>query len=226
MTEVRLARPRSVEDLYLARHADVSPARPLLTGDVLADVDIGVPHHGYILLAAHPCSMRGVGGALRPRIGAVPVRRYQELPLDSWPSGHFNAFPLPELFDEPHAAQLLELGSAAREALASAHRVASLSDHGIYVLQQRFVHSLTRVVVGLDRLEGSSGHVLAEAELEEEWVEKMADLDDSASVARETGAFQDFLGQEARDDLKLHDRRSGVRRVVRQEIDARRRARA
>jgi hypothetical protein len=216
-----LATPRSVDELYLARREDVSAARPLLTGDVLADVDIGVEHDGHIMIVAHPCSMRGAGGQLRPRVAAAPIRAHQELPLQEWATGHFNVFPLPELFDPPRAAVLLELGTAKREDLHGAERVACLSDHGLYVFQQRFVHSLTRVVVGTEHFEAATGHVLAEAELEEEWVDRLADLDQLDSIAEQVAAFQGYLSADMRNDLRVPDHRAGVRRAVRQEIAGR-----
>ena len=216
-----LAEPRSAEELYLARGEEVSRARPVLTGDVYADIDIGPPHDGFVLLIAHPCSMRGGGGRLRTRIAAAPIRQGQEIPLDQWPEGNFNLFPLPDLFDRPHSAALLELGAAPREALEEGRRIASLSDHGIYVLQQRLVHSLTRVVVGLDTLEAASGHVLAEAELEEEWVEQLAGSDAEAEALRsEVSGFQAFFN-DFRADFKLRERRADIRRTVREEIRAR-----
>jgi hypothetical protein len=216
-----LASPRGVDDLYLARNEDISPARPILTGDVIAGVEIGVEHDGHVMIVAHPCSMRGAGGQLRPRIAAAPIRRYAELPLDDWPSGHFNVFPLPALFEHSQAVHLRELGTARRQDLAEAQRVACLSDYGIYLFQQRFVHSLTRVVVGIEQFEDATGHVLAEAELEEEWVERLADVDSAESIANQVAEFQAFLGPQMRSDLEIPERRSGVRRTVRQEISSR-----
>jgi hypothetical protein len=150
-------------------------------------------------------------------MAAAPVRRGQEIPIARWPDGNYNVFPLPELRDEPCAANLLELGAASRADLLEAERVACLSEQGIYLMQQRLVHSLTRVVVGLDQLEAASGAVLGEAELEEEWVEALADLSDRSSIAGQTTAFQEFFNPH-RDDFKLPDRRADVRRAVRREI--------
>jgi hypothetical protein len=52
-------------------------------------------------------------------------------------------------------------------------RVAILSETGLLVLQQRYVHHLTRAVMQLERLERACGHVLAEAELQEEWCSEL-----------------------------------------------------
>jgi len=213
VTELPLTAPRGVDELYLARHDEVSLARPLMPGDVLAGV---CGAHGMIV--AHPCAMRGGGGRLRPRVAVAPVIAYQRVPLLAWPNGHYNVFPLPDLLPEPCAAQLLELDSATREELHAAERVATLSDYGVYVLQQRFVFCITRVVVGLDRLEEVSGHVLAEAELEEEWVDELTDGDDPSAMSEERAAFQTFLDGELRASLQQPVRRSEVRRTVRAEI--------
>jgi hypothetical protein len=218
VTELALTAPRGVDELYLARHDEVSPARPLMPGDVLAGVG-----GSHAMIVAHPCSMRGSGGRLRPRVAVAPVSDYQRLPLSAWPSGHFNVFPLPELLPEPCAAKLLELSSATREELEAAERVATLSDYGVYVFQQRFVFCLTRVVVGLDRLEEVSGHLLAEAELEEEWVDELTGGSDSTARSAQRAAFQTFLNGELRASLQQPLHRSEVRRTVRAEI-ARRRA--
>lgn len=159
MADLPLAHPRDLDELYLARADEVPVARPVLPGDVFAAVEIGPDHDGYVLVVAHPCSMRAAHGQLRPRLAAAPIRSYQALPLDGWPNGHYNWFPLPELADgADFAASLLELGTAHSDALDRARRIACLTDRGIYLMQQRFVHSLTRVVVGLDVLERASGH--------------------------------------------------------------------
>lgn len=170
------------------------------------------------MIVAHPCSMRGSGGHLRGRIAVAPVRPYERVPLRAWPRGHFNAFPLPELLDEPSAALLLELTSVTGGELEAAERIAVLTDYGIYVLQQRFVFSLTRVVVGLEQFEQTSAHVLAEAELEEEWVDTLASDCTPEAVAEQRGAFQTFVDSELRASLKEPARRSEVRRTVRAEI--------
>lgn len=217
MTELPLTAPRGVDELYLARHDEVCPARPLMPGDVLAGLC-----GSHAMIVAHPCSMRGSGGRLRARVAVAPVSAYERLPLSAWPSGHYNVFPLPELLREPCAAKLLELASATREELQAAKRVATLSDYGVYVLQQRFVFCMTRVVVGLDRLEEVSGHVLAEAELEEEWVDELTDDDDPSAMSEERAAFQTFLDGDLRASLQQPLRRSEVRRTVRAEIARRR----
>src|SRR5215211_8489685 len=129
MPDLPLAFPRSLEDLYLERGEDLSVSRPVLTGDVFREVEIGADDHdGLVLVIAHPCSMRGARGKLRARVAVAPIRRYQQIPFESWPTGHFNAFPLPQLLgneDLPRAASLLELASARSSELERARRASA-----------------------------------------------------------------------------------------------------
>jgi hypothetical protein len=76
VTELPLTAPRGVDELYLARYDEVSPARPLLPGDVLAGVC-----GSHAMIVAHPCAMRGGGGRLRPRVAVAPVIAYERVPL-------------------------------------------------------------------------------------------------------------------------------------------------
>jgi hypothetical protein len=57
--------------------------------------------------------------------------------------------------------------------------------------------------------------------LEEEWVDRLADLDQSDSIAEQVTEFQTYLSPDMREDLWVPERRSSVRRAVRQEISAR-----
>ena len=88
-----------------------------------------------------------------------------------------------------------------------------------YLLQQRFIASLTRVVVPLDNLRQACEHVLEEADLLEEWVEELGTSDDSAEAVK---AFTEFMDDGLRDDLTDPTRRSQVRKTVTREISERR----
>lgn len=56
----RLEAPAREDDLYHSRGEEVLPTRPLLTGDVLADVEIpGLDDgRGLAIVLTHPCSDR------------------------------------------------------------------------------------------------------------------------------------------------------------------------
>jgi hypothetical protein len=222
VVDLALAAPADTTDLYLGIADDVPLARPVLPGDVFRGADIG-EGDGLVLVVAHPCSMRGNGGQLRARIPVAPVGPYSSVSFDKWPTSHFNRFPLPDLLAGagPQAGDLLALDSVGGTVLKRSERIACLTDRSIYILQQRFVHSLTRVVVGLDQLEKASGHVLAEAELEEEWIDALADLEDADTIDTEVARFAEFMDDGLRDQLEDPASRTDVRRQVRIEIDQR-----
>lgn len=224
----------SESDLYLARADEVDPYRPILQGDVFHDVLIpGVElDYEHAMVIAHPCSMRR-GPDLVPRIQMLPVTSYEDVPFRRWPTDHPRVFPLRNLTleDRHFAASFLETGMVTSSELASQRRVATLTERGILVLQQRYVHYLTRAVMQLEQLEEVCGHVLAEAELLEDWnvelvarrVEFGEGLD--AALLAEAHTFHGFLtalSDEFEPTLQkcLEDRtrRGDVRRRVRQEI--------
>jgi hypothetical protein len=99
-----------------------------------------------------------------------------------------------------------------------------MTDRGVYVLQQRFTHAITRYAPLLADFEAASVNVMREAELEYEWVaELIGDPADDSDVAAHVRAFHTFLdegghrallGQEGGD--------SRLRAVVRAEIKSRR----
>ena len=226
MSTTGLAAPASAAQLYLGRGDDLAPGRPLLTGDVFVDVSIDADeHHGLVMVVAHPCSMRGPKGRLVKRIAVAPIRNYQRVAFEKWPTGHFKVLPLPNLMgatdDQSRAVHLLEISAVRSEQLTAERRILALTGLGIHVLQQRLVYSLTRVEVGLDRLQEQTAHVLLEAELEEEWVDELGD-DSSDACATASAAFAEFMDQGHRDALKDSTRRSDITREVRSEIRRRR----
>jgi hypothetical protein len=218
-----LAAPAASRELYLGYGDDIARGRPLLTGDVLTEVAIDADEHdGTVMIVAHPCSMRGARGRLLPRIVVAPIRAYQHVPFETWPDGHFKVMPLSQMLgetdDRSRAVHLLELTAVRSQELLRDHRILALKDRGIHVLQQRLVYSLTRVEVGLEKLQEQTAHVLLEAELEEEWVDELADDGDPNAMSAESEAFTAYMDDGHRVALKDVTRRSDAVRVVRAEI--------
>jgi hypothetical protein len=221
-----LAAPASAGELYLGRGEDIAPGRPLLTGDVFTGVAVDADDHdGTVMVVAHPCSMRGRQGRLVSRIVIAPIRPYQHVAFENWPDGHFKMMPLPHLDgeddDKSRAVHLLELSAVRSDQLSHERRVLSLTQRGIYVLQQRLVYSLTRVAVGLDKLQEQIAHVLLEAEIEEQWVDDLADGVDAEALSAASVAFATFMDGGHREALKDVTRRSDTLRTVRAEISRR-----
>lgn len=104
------------------------------------------------------------------------------------------------------------------ELMRSRRKVVLTQNRGILILQQRFVHSLTRVVVGLDTLLQEEAHVLEEASLEEDW---LTDLCEESTLDEGIKRFAEFMDSGLRGDLLDPTKRAAVRKSVRGEIDRR-----
>ena len=136
--------------------------------------------------------------------------------------------PLPDL-DGPnsgsHYAAIFEnVGATPSMALTPEKRRACLDPYGIGLLQQRFVHYLTRVVVPLSQLSLVCAPVFAEADLLEEWVEASDARGIDLPTAEEQ--FDSFIrstdhagGASFQEDLKDPLKRAAVTRAVRRRID-------
>jgi hypothetical protein len=206
-----------------------------MQGDVFSGLELhDLEHHELVMIVSHPCSMRGKHGALVPRLQAVPVRKREPIGLEQWVTGFFRYMPLPDLIgDDEHfyAGFLAEIGTVRASELDLSKRIASLSESGVLLLQQRFIANLARVVVKLVTLEEASAAVLNEAELLEDWHENFAKRgveagkDLEAALDDETRAFDEYLAaggdQSLRAQLADVTTRAAVRRSVRNEIQRR-----
>ncbi len=217
-----LAQPADDEEIYGARGEDVLAARPTMQGDVFSGVAVA-GHEGprEVAILAHPCTMRGADGRLKPRLAAAAVVDYQYLPPHRWSQGHYGVFPLPALHvvdGKPrHAAvSFEEIFTVDTSELDPERRTAFLSSRGIYLFQQRFLCSLSRVVVPLARIREACEHVLDEADLLEEWLERLAP--DPAQIVAETAAFTALLDGGLREQLADPSLRSRARREVTRKI--------
>lgn len=225
---VELESPESADELYRYRGQDVVRARPVFQGDVFDHIEIpGLDDGpGLAMVVTHPCTMRGKGGLLRPRLlmGRVSPTGTAKLPWE----GNFRSLPLPALIPSNSgghwASNFEDIGSVRSELLNLDDRVACLDDLGVLLLQQRHAHHVTRYVVETEVLYEQSAPVLVEAELLEEWLSAALNgLDDEEWVSaqrQETIAFDDFLSS-MRDQLKDSSRRAAVRRTIRQEVERR-----
>lgn len=175
------------------------------------------------MILTHPCTMRGPNGKLYPRltVGRVaPSSQAWRLP---W-KGHFKVMPLPELVDGSHyELRFEETGTVPSVDLNPQKRIACLDDIGLTLLQQRHINHHTRYVVEEPLLHEASAHLLAEAELLEDWSEAaLARVPEDAAdwaeqLEQAASEFDAFLGPH-RENLKVTAQRARVRREVRHEI--------
>jgi hypothetical protein len=135
---------------------------------------------------------------------------------------------------EAYAANLEEPASVDSALLALEQRIASLSDQGILLLQQRYIHNHSRAAIPLELLYEASAHVLEELELHESWnialarpaVEGGSELGEVLEEQAEE--FDQLMLTKAADDrdlrelLKSVSERAHVRRIVNQTIAERR----
>ena len=182
----------------------------------------------------HPCTVR-MGAHLKDRIQVARVIPYQRLNQTEWEDGHYGVMPLPGLIpdsDTPHhAIRFEDAGPVLSTALLLDDRVATLSDFGIALLQQRHIMSTSRFQeVDLEALDKANRPVLEELELLDNWNEARCDglPGDEFVTCLQTQAelFDEFLSatpeeglRTRRESLQLPTERASVRRAVREEVD-------
>lgn len=184
-------------DALYDQRADVSRARPLLQGDVFDGVVL--PGFGdkprKVQIVAHPCSMR-TGASLTPRISVAPVEPHRQITGRGW-DGNPRLMPLAELAEEGHfATRFVDVTACPAELLTRDRRIATLSNQGIYVLQQRLIMHYTRTEMGLEVLRSQSAPVLTEAELLWDWLELVladSEIEDDDLLDAEAEVFESWM---------------------------------
>lgn len=168
------------DSLYRARGDEVVRQRPIFTGDVFEKVSVqglGQTRTKSIIVLQHPCALRSNGVDLQPRLMVAEVRQHPVIPAEDW-TGHVSKMPLPDLnpsvtsgkrhqaafFDEPYLVgpDDLDLGK----------RIACLSQTGVNLLLQRWIHHNSRAVIPTATYQEVSSPAYEEADLIEEWVEE------------------------------------------------------
>jgi hypothetical protein len=184
-------------DALYDERANVSRARPLLQGDVFDGVVL--PGFGddprKVQIVAHPCAMR-TGASLTPRITVAPVDPYQTVSGKAW-DGHPRVMPLAELVSGKHfAAKFVDITACPVELLTKARRIATLSNRGIFVLQQRLIKHYTRAEMELEVLRSQSAPVLTEAQLLWDWLETVLtdlEVNDDSVLDIEAEVFEEWM---------------------------------
>ncbi len=192
----------------------------VMTGDVFQHVLMG-GEPTTVMVAGHPCTIRGGDARLLPRVPCVRVVEHQQVPYRRWPTGHWNHFPLsPAVGLGDVAASLLDWATVDGTELTRERRRLTLAEFGVVVFQQRLIHSLTRFAPPRPELEESMRHVLREAELERDWV---TDLEGRSNLDELIADFDAFMRNASRRE-RLKDRamESAIRRELNAELRRRR----
>lgn len=165
--------------LYRSRGDEVLRHRPIFTGDVFARVPVqglGETREKDVIVLQHPCALRSDGVNLQSRLMVAEVRRHRVILTDEW-SGHVSKMPLPELYPgvdssrRHQSAFFDDLYLVGADNLDVDKRVACLSQTGVNLILQRWVHHNSRAVVPTGTYQEVSSPAYEEADLIEEWVE-------------------------------------------------------
>lgn len=215
----KLETPSSAEELYTARAGEVDEHRPRFTGDI-CHIDEGA---SFVLLQ-HPCAMRR-GPRLEEKQLVAGVSEFGNgIPAD-WNSGHFRRMFFPELFQDGRtwSADFSAIQILSAEQVENAERVAILSQIGVNLLMQRWVHHNTRVVVPTITINDTTAGPFEEADLVGESMpgmlgtgisrdEALAEMEDWFSSPMPGGTL------DLRVALGQPQARSSVRRMIRARV--------
>lgn len=204
------------DDGILEFDEDALRLKPVMTGDLFTGVAAaGEESPIDVMVAGHPCTIRR-GVELKPRVPCIRVVEHEWVPYRAWPRHSHACFPISEAvgIGQGRCGALDDWVTVGAAELARERRRLTLQDRGILVFQQRLIHSLSRFVTPIDALDEASRHVLAEAELEYDWV---FDLDGRAPLDALIADFAGFMeADQRRAALRTDERR--VRAEVRAEL--------
>ncbi len=212
--------------LYRARGDEIDGARPLFTGDVFEKVEVarlGETKIKNIVILQHPCAMRSDGSTLVPQLLMAEVRQHKPLEEQDW-RRYGKLMPLPALMPglasarRSQAALFDQLYLVEPEKLRN-RRIAALSQFGVNLLLQRWVHHNSRVVVPTSTYHELTSGVYEEADLIEEWCEARAAqdiaVDEAGSECVEWLREKMPSGRMRQELLDDPQARSGIRREMR-----------
>jgi hypothetical protein len=168
------------------------------------------------------------GTNMTPRITVAPVEPHASVTGRGW-EGNLRVMPLAELVGGRNfATKFIDVTAAPTHLLTRGRRIATLSNQGIYVLQQRLIKHYTRVEMPLDLLRRESAAVLTEAQLQWDWLETVlpeAEQVDESAIEAEARVFDGWLleGTPSRRDslrIEIHhpDLRRQAQRAARERI--------
>lgn len=208
--------------LFRARGDEVVAQRPIFTGDIFFDVTVeGEDTAKNVIVLQHPCVIRR-GVELTPKLLVAEVAPAPALLPSKWAEGHYRQLPLAELVlastPEDFAAFFDRQHLVKRTNLSLGARVASVSQQGVNLMMQRWVHHNSRVIVATQEYQAATSSQFDEADIIEEWcIDRQADGIEfvAANVEIDTWLTGDRSASAPRNRLEDPQQRSAVRREVR-----------
>lgn len=216
MADSELEAPRTAADLYTSLGGEVDEFRPLFTGDVF-EFEGG----RRVMVLQHPCAMRGDGLNLADRVLVAEISALPELPA-RW-TGHFRLMPLPALNDPDgrFAGDFTMIEILAPKDFETGKRIAILSQIGVNLLLQRWIHHNSRAIVRTSTINDVTIGPYDEADLTAEWLRECYEvgLDPTDSLKTLDAWLSHRSGKKEpsrRESLADSQARSGVRAGLRQ----------
>jgi hypothetical protein len=217
--------------LYRTRGQEVASHRPIFTGDIFESATVhavGETKTKTVIILQHPCALREDGINLQSRLLVAELRNHRPIPPADWLSGHYAKMPLPDLMPnigsgKRHQAAFFDALYFVRgDTLDADKRIASLSQVGVNLLLQRWVHHNSRVVVPTATYQEQTSPSYEEADLIEEWCDERiqmgSELDDAAIEALKWLRDDFGSGTSRQEMLQEPQKRSAVRRQMRQAL--------
>jgi hypothetical protein len=218
-----MAMERIDPDHLYDERGTVGYGRPIFQGDVYDRIEL--PFYDSLVMVqvvGHPCAIRR-GTELAERIIVAPIMRSKAITGSGW-DGNIKLMPLADLCEdgEHWATHFPDITALPREFLSPDKRVASLSNRGILVLQQRLIKHYTRLVVDIAALQAKSEPVLIEAEMERDWIDAIlgAACDDVDAITQQSSAFDEWMREgdpDRRNRLQDEINHTDIRRQSRRE---------
>ncbi|MFT8532154.1 hypothetical protein [Bifidobacterium aquikefiri] len=225
----------SGDNLYRARGDEVYLGRPILTGDIFTwKHKVGQDETNCktrtVIILQHPCSMRTDGVNLSSHLLVAEVRKRKPLSEDDWNKGYFNLMPLPalkpaiETGQRDQAADFNNLHIVDPEEFDT--RLAALSQFGVNLLLQRWIHYTSRLIVPTYQIQEVTEAFYEEADLFEDWCFDTTDTCDQESIQQASKQCLEWLradrgGRTYQECLKDPQSRSTVRAEMRKELKSR-----
>jgi len=216
---IELESPASPDELYQVLGDDVTVLehRPLLTGDVLSLQD-----GRMVTLLQHPCSMRR-GIDLVPRLQVAPVELWESRAPSDWTKHVLRMF-LPKFSEAgDHAIEFDKIDLVESSDALEADRLAVLSQRGVNLLLQRYIHHVSRVIVPTISINEMISGQFDEADLTGDAIEELVRVGFAIRASHER--VDKWLGEGARgatrrEQLDSPQHRSVVRRDLRAQVRA------
>lgn len=221
-TTSRLETPDVEEEVVEARGDDLEEYlwRPPFTGDIF-DLPKGAGDSPLtIALIQHPCAMRS-GVELRPTLLACVVNKRITKPRTDWHNRPYTEFAIQE--PEGSSWRILDFDQllvVSREAIADARRTLVLSEVGVNLLVQRWIHYNSRVIIPTITINEQLSPQFAEADLVMEVAQELTQSgwgDDDVRGVVEGWLSSSSVNTERSRRARLADpqQRSAVRREIR-----------